>query len=1030
MDSSYKKKSKTKDIQVTTNEGVHVYKKDNGAFFLSAAAPKKKQKPKPINVDDFVIVTKEEIEQLSAENAEERKKKLEIVDKRNPDSLAAPEQKEEEVPEEDLQEEDLQEEEKEEHELKESSVIDIKDTPQFKNMEFKEYDKVEEDIIKRQKKAKIDRKWNEPFYVGFDRKYSGEKNDDSARMALIKNRLYDYYETLDNKGDELKALNRIVKACDGYLLKRIRKVPMMLLMSWKFPKFCARWHEVRMLKKEAKKKIAELTKNNVNPSLIYENPGAMYVGNLGALVGGPIALVRFLVENPIRLVLKVLTVPVWAVNEGIREIVKWRGGIPPRHIKFPGLHWLREYIDRNDTWLTKNGTTKKVDPHAGMGQHWYDKFFVDYHTKDKDIIERAQLDMDMAQYDFDEDGPDAWEGFKKYAKPMSEKKKKKLEESLRDEGWIEQSGKAADNILTLDMNIANKELTKIKKELKAKEEKARQEEDKAQKDKAQKKADDDFAKGIEIIQTELAEQSRQFKEKKAGKQEALKNKKEEELKKNQEQSVIIVETEVKQEIKKEEKKEEKKKDKATEVKEKAEGVFAAGKKPKTLAELRALSKKDLERLDEIKRLRGSKAYLAERDKILPIIKKRAADSGLLDFVDDNIKAESLNIDDFTEEKKSQYEKILKDKGYQIGKTHAANVFYRKQLIQYSDIALDFVWKEGTEKVVKEAYDWLVKYYLVRDKSKKEKPAYGKKLDIPKYKIMLEDADQIHKEYETQPLYSNNCFACSGAELYRHYCRVNKRDDGKVDQFSIIDYKPDFKKYDDYKKIIAELDPETTPEVFEDYKGEVNSYLVGRDRHGSVGNVFEIGDFFIDKQKDAMLNRSVYIVPPYSDKWDKARKKQYEIDLHNRRVFFLNRVKEGLDAKSPVSLLIQNPKHYLTIIGIDGNKVKMVDSLKHNRGKILSKSIDELLPPSYDGTMVEIVWMSKVKPIEELKKNFRSLEYDSEKGFSNKDPLIDEITSVAQTKGVMATRYYQDMEYYVDGVRDCVYLPKHYKANGK
>ena len=58
MDSSYKKKSKTKDIQVTTNEGVHVYKKDNGAFFLSAAAPKKKQKPKPINVDDFVIVRK------------------------------------------------------------------------------------------------------------------------------------------------------------------------------------------------------------------------------------------------------------------------------------------------------------------------------------------------------------------------------------------------------------------------------------------------------------------------------------------------------------------------------------------------------------------------------------------------------------------------------------------------------------------------------------------------------------------------------------------------------------------------------------------------------------------------------------------------------------------------------------------------------------------------------------------------------------------------------------------------------------
>jgi hypothetical protein len=69
-------------------------------------------------------------------------------------------------------------------------------------------------------------------------------------------------------------------------------------------------------------------------------------------------------------------------------------------------------------------------------------------------------------------------------------------------------------------------------------------------------------------------------------------------------------------------------------------------------------------------------------------------------------------------------------------------------------------------------------------------------------------------------------------------------------------------------------------------------------------------------------------------------------------------------------------------------------------------------------------------VEELKKDYRSLSYDPEKGFSNTNPLIEELTNVAQTKGVMVTKDYEDMEVYVDGVRDCAYLPKDYKATGE
>ncbi len=146
-----------------------------------------------IQTDDFVVVSKEEIERLSTENLDERNEKLEKLRDRQTEDLTGSENKE------DFREEEA---EKEKHELEQSDVIDIKDTPRFKNMKFYEPSDLEKKIIKKQMNAKIDRTWKKPRCVGLDREYSGEKRDDSAKMARIKNRLYDYYEAVDNKGNE------------------------------------------------------------------------------------------------------------------------------------------------------------------------------------------------------------------------------------------------------------------------------------------------------------------------------------------------------------------------------------------------------------------------------------------------------------------------------------------------------------------------------------------------------------------------------------------------------------------------------------------------------------------------------------------------------------------------------------------------------------------------------------------------------------------------------------------------------------
>ena len=179
----------------------------------------------------------------------------------------------------------------------------------------------------------------------------------------------------------------------------------------------------------------------------------------------------------------------------------------------------------------------------------------------------------------------------------------------------------------------------------------------------------------------------------------------------------------------------------------------------------------------------------------------------------------------------------------------------------------------------------------------------------------------------------------------------------------------------------------------------------------------------------MLTKSTFVNTACDRNWDKKTKQQHAIDLHNKKVLFLRKVKEAIDAESPLSLLTNNPKHYLTIVGIDGENLKVVDSLKSRRGKIQTVKLSELFDEQR-AQIVEIVWMGKIRPVEDLKKEYKKLEYDEEKGFSNKDPLMEEITNVAQTKGVMVTKYNEDMEVFVDGVRECVYLPKQYKAGGE
>ena len=95
----------------------------------------------------------------------------------------------------------------------------------------------------------------------------------------------------------------------------------------------------------------------------------------------PTELLRLLIENPIRLNDAPLTVPFWAINEGIREIEKISGHKQRRHLRVPGLHV--HYVARVLRYF--NGMSDYSSPRGRL----FDGFFSNYRP-DKHILVTEQ----------------------------------------------------------------------------------------------------------------------------------------------------------------------------------------------------------------------------------------------------------------------------------------------------------------------------------------------------------------------------------------------------------------------------------------------------------------------------------------------------------------------------------------------------------------------------------------------------------------------------------------------------------------
>ena len=851
--------------------------------------------------------------------------------------------------------------------------------------------------------------------IKFDKKYTVIKEDDSKEMARIREKMYDALEEIEKENKNLngnlseedkKQINRsliklqsLQRTARSYVdFRKCNNFLKLISSPIRNIKFIRRLKEVNDLCKRLDEEIEKRRNIVVDPNTKFrrivktDRYGNVVVGNLSTiqtLASSGSAIVRSTYENQLRAVGNVILYPAWLINEGIRKIVRWKGHKPQRHLKLPGQHTFVEYAQ--SMARTLNGKKASYEIKNKRDSHWYDKFFTYYKT-DEDINERARLDMDMIDYDYsEEDNPDVWDEFKQYARENTEKEKQAVEDYINGNVTYVKDGRKERRKHAKDLKEdaeSNKKVAEVRKNNKEKNE----------------------AYEREQQEREKAEQER---ERVAKEREKL----------AQERRQLDLERQKIQQEKEKAEQEEKQKDPIAKMLEAGQKEF----NQKYEKELDALSKKYDELQSNLKSLEASNETKADKSAMRSLLvgdmRQFAKSKGIFDYMDDGVKYEDLKVEDYTDQKKEEYETYLRSRGLKIGKNAAANAFYRNRFTEFNQLAQDFVWKPGVDEKTREAYNWLGKYYAVRNTESEKliKEKSKNKLNIPNHKLDLKDIDAINREYELQPPKSLNCFACAGAEMLRQFARQEKQLSMPVSQDSVRSFKPVYKNYEDVKDKIKEIDPDSDEEYFNKSKREVSLCLAGR----KVGNIYELGDFFIDKHKNSMLNKVTLSFPTASGNLSKAEKEKRDLNHHNMKALLLEKIYEGLSGGHVVTVVMQTPmKHYRTIVGIDGEKIKFVDSIRGMHGTVHTQHVEEeFLPNTGVGQGLELVWMSKLEKPEELQKKYSHLSYSKENGFSNNAPSIDDFTQVAQTKGVNVSKGPEDTDYYINGVSESIYIPK-------
>ncbi len=393
------------------------------------------------------------------------------------------------------------------------------------------------------------------------------------------------------------------------------------------------------------------------------------------------------------------------------------------------------------------------------------------------------------------------------------------------------------------------------------------------------------------------------------------------------------------------------------------------------------------------------------------------------------------IEDYPERFRETYEQVLQKHGYRIpdsveelGKIRSASGLLERKFCTKDvgeqpsfDDPSRWLWKQGTDVELARAFDWLAGYWISREGigrlgvQKQVKP-----VNVPRHKLSIKPS----VPYESQT--TNNCWCCTAAGLYNQFV---KNTDGAISREQIMkqehvrSFEPKLRTLNEIRDMGVEMDQRDYSAAYRaitDYAGP---------KKKTMGNIFEVADFFLQKRPDAQMKRMLITLPALR-KGNKSREQiaQEAVIYNNQKAVFMNQVYKVLSQGNFVGFLAQNKEnvqHYRMITGIDGETVTIYDSLG---GTHYNTTVGQIMDRKQAGNSIELTWFEKLQDPEELKKEYSNLTYSEKDGFGVKKMQTEAAWNIGQTQGVCVGKNAAEMGEGMDGVSIAVYVPKRIVKN--
>ncbi len=221
-------------------------------------------------------------------------------------------------------------------------------------------------------------------------------------------------------------------------------------------------------------------------------------------------------------------------------------------------------------------------------------------------------------------------------------------------------------------------------------------------------------------------------------------------------------------------------------------------------------------------------------------------------------------------------------------------------------------------------------------------------------VTLQGIQKISRQKE------NNCFAVTAAAMYnQHLVKQRRLDDNtRLDQDIVRGYRPRFKTYSEY---CADSLEGASTMVYKKEVDDVRSFTTPHS--GIMGNIYALSDMFLQMDSNICTNNMVF---SYAGLTSESHKMLQD--------YFLKTLDDILSKGEAVGFYKQ--RHYMTIVGVEGAKVKYLDSAAREPNTICEKDVWEILSGT-DGT-VELTWFSDRSELKTKVQCYKNLELDGDK----------------------------------------------------